>query len=78
MFRFQMRKKGSNANVKSVIIAHALYRKVRAIMISMGTQNPSLGALEVNRVQKKLIGVHCRSVTKKNTSPVNTDKPTAQ
>jgi hypothetical protein len=38
MFKPQIRNMGKIANVKSVMIAHALYRKVRAIITSIGTQ----------------------------------------
>jgi hypothetical protein len=38
MFKFHIKKIGNIAKVKSEIIAQALYRKVRAMMTSMGTQ----------------------------------------
>jgi hypothetical protein len=38
IFKFHIKKMGNIAKVKSEIIAQALYRKVRAMMTSMGTQ----------------------------------------
>jgi hypothetical protein len=38
MFKFHIKKMGSIAKVKSEMIAQALYKKVRAMMTSMGTQ----------------------------------------
>lgn len=78
IFKFQIKKNGRIANVKSEMIAHAEYRKVRAMIMLMSTQDPFLGASKVNRVQKKLMGEHCRRVTKKKIRPVKTVIPIAQ
>jgi hypothetical protein len=72
MLRFQTRKTGRMAKVKSQMTDTTLYRKVRAMMTSIGTQVPFCCVF-----QKNDMGLHCRRVTKKKTSPVRTVSPMA-
>jgi hypothetical protein len=67
MFKPQIRKTGKMAKVKSQTTEMALYKNVSAMMTSTGTQVPFLIFL----FQKKEIGLHCKSVTKKKTRPVS-------